>query len=220
MNPDKWNIFLSLQGDDENSIPPDPSIVQPLEEVETRLLRYDTFGFFSPYYSYKNILIIGSGSGGENVIFSKFGYQTEGTVIHHSSKKYADLIYNINLHVDDMHDSKLLSESFDGIYTHHTLEHALAPFVAVFEMWRLLKQNGKLLMIVPNIGDDEEIGLQHYSVLRKVHWEHLLKLIGFDIIESFISNDAHNNIVIKAIKSDKDAAGKHFKLLLEKKNLY
>lgn len=42
------------------------------------------------------------------------------------------------------------TESVDGVLMVHSLEHAETPDIALQEVWRVLKSNGRLLMIVPN----------------------------------------------------------------------
>ena len=45
---------------------------------------------------------------------------------------------------------KIKDETFDGILSSHSLEHVANPIKALFEWKRVLKNNGKLLLILPH----------------------------------------------------------------------
>ncbi len=71
MDDIRWKAFLSLQGNDENTSPPNKDIVIPLKDVEKILNDFDVFSHF-PLLQYKNIIIIGAGSGEEVVSIEKY----------------------------------------------------------------------------------------------------------------------------------------------------
>ena len=41
-------------------------------------------------------------------------------------------------------------ESFDVVYSSHTLEHCIVPYLAIRNWWRILKHNGFLIIAVPD----------------------------------------------------------------------
>lgn len=216
MNNKKWEIFLSLQGNDRDTPPPSKDIVRPIETTEKILTDNKIFDYF-PIQEYKNIIVIGAGDGGEVVSLLNHGYHAIGTTWHHSDKKFAYDNYGIDLIIEDMHDMKTIKTGYyDGIFSYHVLEHSISPIIALFEMKRILRKNGRLLSIVPSPGINEDIGTQHYSVLRSEHWKHLLELIGFKNIQIDIIKD---NIIMKAMKGDKDCPGKHFEIEINKLNV-
>lgn len=219
MDERRWRIFLSLQGNDENTSPPDKDIVIPLKDVEKSLNDFDIFSHF-PLPKFKNIMIIGAGCGGEVVSFLNRGYNAKGICLHHSDKKFAKNEYGVDLIIEDMHDmASISSDCYDGVYSYHSLEHSVAPIIALFEIRRILKIDGKLIFIVPSPDSDDEIGIQHYSVLREKHWEHLLEIIGFgDINVNKISGVPIGNITIEARKINKDCPGTYFEKEIEKMN--
>lgn len=193
-----WNVFLSLQGDDENTPPPSKDIVASFEGTENFLTDYDVFNYF-PLRDGREIIIIGAGSGAEVKSFINHGYYVTGICLHNSDKKFAKNEYGIDLIIEDMHNMKSISsESFDGVYSYHSLEHSIAPILVIFEIRRILRYYGKLLFFVPYPGTNDETGEQHYSVLREDHWKHLLKLAGFDNIQI---DNIEGNMSVKARKS-------------------
>jgi SAM-dependent methyltransferase len=213
MDNRKWNIFLSLQGNDENTPPTNKDIVTPFIQKYKELKESNVFEYFNQP-EYDKILVIGAGDGAEVMSFMCRGYSVIGTSLHHSDKKFAKEYYNIDLMIEDMHDMKSIqSNSYDGIFSSHSLEHAISPLIAIYEMRRILRIGGKVLCNLPTIGSELEIGIQHYSVLRNEHWNHLFNIMGFDSIEIKSSN---SGITIKAIKGQRECPGNYFERSLKR----
>lgn len=213
MDNKKWNIFLSLQGNDKNTSATDKNITTPINQKYNEIKGLETFNYFNQP-EYNKILIIGAGDGAEVISFMCEGYDVIGTTLHHSDKYFAKDSYNIDLLIEDMHDmTSLKSNSFDGIFSSHSLEHSISPLIAIYEMRRVLRDNGKIMCSLPAIGSELETGLQHYSVLRNEHWKHLFNLIGFDNIDIKPSSAG---ITIKATKGNRICIGTHFENSLNK----
>jgi SAM-dependent methyltransferase len=211
MDNRKWDIFLSLQGNDESTPPTNKDITTPFIHKYRELKESNVFEYFNQP-EYDKILIIGAGDGAEVMSFMCRGYNVIGTSLHNSDKKFAKEYYNIDLAIEDMHDMKSIPpNSYDGIFSSHSLEHSVAPLIAIYEMRRVLRIGGKVLCSLPGIGTELETGLQHYSVLRNEHWNHLFNLIGFDNIDIRSSSAG---ITIKATKGQRECPGKHFEKLL------
>ncbi|MFH1229159.1 MAG: class I SAM-dependent methyltransferase [Candidatus Aenigmatarchaeota archaeon] len=72
------------------------------------------------------------------------------------------------------------NSSFDGVFCLCVLEHLKKPELAVKEMHRVLKKNGKLVIIVPT-----ESGFRHdkthVTFLQKENTKEILKRSGFKI---------------------------------------
>ncbi len=92
-------------------------------------------------------------------------------------------------------------ESVDFIFLRHAFEHSPYPIISLMEYNRLLKQNGKLYIEVPqpNCDRKHEWNLNHYSIFGEQQLAALLNRCGFDI-------DAFNTIEfdLNAKKSDSD----------------
>ncbi len=53
----------------------------------------------------------------------------------------------------DFHSIPFKSHTFDVVVLHHSLEHSPHPSLVLRESYRVLKQNGKVLVISPNAGN-------------------------------------------------------------------
>jgi SAM-dependent methyltransferase len=212
MDQKKWDVYLSLQGNDENTPATNEDITTPFVQKYRELKELNVFEYFNQP-DYNKILVIGAGDGAEVISFMCRGYDVIGTTMHYSDKYFAKEYYNIDLVIEDMHDmTSIQSNSYDGIFSSHSLEHSIAPLITIYEMRRVLRLGGKILCVLPTIGTDLETGLQHYSVLRNELWNHLFDIIGFDDITI---NSSCGGITIKAIKGNRDCVGTHFERSLK-----
>lgn len=196
---------------DEAPIPPEETQA-PIKDVLDKLNSIETFNFFD-LPKYKKILVIGAGNGAEVVAFLGKGYEAIGTTIHMSYKKYAKKFFGIDLWHEDMHDMSFETGSFDGIFSYSVFEHTLSPFVLFFECRRLLKPDGKLIFNVPPPNSPTATGVQHYSVLSKEQWSHLLDIMGFDIL--YIDD----HITCRAIKTNRICPATHIEIEFNKLGL-
>lgn len=77
-------------------------------------------------------------------------------------------------------------ESYDLVWTRHTLQKSTSPFNVLKEIKRVLKNGGKLYLEVPandtTLNHEEADG--NYSVLTQKMWNSLLKKLDFQIILS------------------------------------
>lgn len=213
----RWNVFLTLQGNDERTPATSESIITPLEHMRGRLTHSELYDYFN-LNNCKKILVVGAGDGGEVKLLKEQGYDVVGTTLHWSDKKFAKNFYDVELYVEDMHDMSFVRNSFDGIYSSHSLEHAISPLIALFEIKRVLKNNGKLYINVPQSGTGNETGIQHYSVLTETLWKHLLDIIGFKDIK--VWSDGSNTTMTATKDEYKECPGKHFQFEFIKEKLY
>ena len=122
----------------------------------------------------------------------------------------------VPLVVGDMHNLPLKNEVFDTVSICHTLEHSEKPEAVLEEVKRVLKNNGKCIIVVPNakaplarlarlvIGYD---GYAYPCPKTKKHWEHksffgykdlqmLVEKNGFKISKTY-SSTPHFPIIEK-----------------------
>lgn len=95
------------------------------------------------------------------------------------NKKEVNFVRNQGHQVfhEDMHNLNFEDNFFNIVYTRQTLEHSIAPYLVFSEIYRILKNNGKLILIVPPTIDitksDSKFvymhnsASKHYSVLTE-----------------------------------------------------
>lgn len=74
-------------------------------------------------------------------------------------------------------------ESVDFIFLRHALEHSPYPIISLIEYNRLLAQNGKIYIEVPqpNCERNHEFNLNHYSIMGEKQLVALLERTGFGV---------------------------------------
>lgn len=95
------------------------------------------------------ILDVGCGTGDNLLFFKRFGWVTAGVEI--SAK--ACCIGNqrkLNIFCGPFEKAGFSDNSFDFILLNHTLEHLTNPLISLFEVKRILKSNGTVMISLPN----------------------------------------------------------------------
>ena len=99
--------------------------------------------FFTKLYVYQNLKSLSVANfSNETTWEGKIG---EGLNCRYYSNKLA---YQYILDTSNLY--KIKDNSYDAILSSHSLEHLANPIKALFEWKRVLKKNGKLLLILPN----------------------------------------------------------------------
>ena len=89
------------------------------------------------------------------------------------------------------------SQSFDIVFSHHTLEHSIAPVLAIREAYRVLIPGG-----IFDLTTGCSHNPQHYYILNKEFLESLLELSGFTMRECEMRRPGlAKEIHLNAIKS-------------------
>ena len=102
----------------------------------------------------------------------------------HAKKKYG-----IDLVVEDMHDLHFPDHQFDCVYARESLEHSVAPYLALCEINRVLKPDGYALINIPWpewIRDDS-----HYSVMHPDQMRELFYKCRFKVSKEGRSSSGH-----------------------------
>ncbi|WNJ99213.1 methyltransferase domain-containing protein [Thalassospiraceae bacterium LMO-JJ14] len=86
----------------------------------------------------------------------------------------------------DMSFLDVADASYDLAWCRHVIEHSVFPFFTLAEMFRILKPGGVFYMEVPapDTVCQHEANPNHYSVLTRTNWTHLLHRTGFENIEN------------------------------------
>lgn len=120
----------------------------------------------------KNIADIGSGSGHQALLFSQMGLNV--TCID-----YIKPLYNL----DYIHpEAKKLRGEFDAVWSHHCLEHIMNPIGELIKWHKLLIDNGKLFITVPECSYIVSSGhINSYSIPMLMYH---LAISGYDCSEA------------------------------------
>ena len=133
MNQKKWLSFLSNQPENLS------------EQKKTAII------YCKPLLSCKKVLDVGCGEGITLSEFRKKGIFSVGLTLHKNDAVKV-LVNSSNLNkvvVGDLHELPFKDDSFDGIYSKDSFEHSFAPFIASKEFSRVLKNKGKLVLVLP-----------------------------------------------------------------------
>jgi SAM-dependent methyltransferase len=131
----------------------------------------------------KNQAVLDFGCGGGYLLNSFKNIKKYGVEIN----KYARTIaINKNNLICFKSSSKLPSNFFDLIISDNALEHTENPLLELKQLYRSLKKNGKICLVVPldNINfkyDENDINLHLYS-FSPMNIGNLLKAANFDVI--------------------------------------
>lgn len=144
------------------------------------------------YFKSGNVLDIGSGTGEFLNHLRKFGFTTKGIEANQKARDFS--ITRHKLDVSDIGEYNFISSnSFDVITLWHVLEHIYNLQQQIFEIKRLLKNDGVLILALPNI---KSYDAQHYSKywaaldlprhlshFEKSTLDYLFKENGFELVE-------------------------------------
>jgi 2-polyprenyl-3-methyl-5-hydroxy-6-metoxy-1,4-benzoquinol methylase len=88
--------------------------------------------------------------------------------------------YGLEAKTEDMHKISFPDDSFDAIFCRHTLEHAHTPLIVLRHCQRILKNKGKIFLIVP-VEKNVPFG-HHYMRFNKEVIRCLFSQAGINII--------------------------------------
>lgn len=104
-----------------------------------------------PIYKKRNgtFLDIGCGPGNNLEILNRYGWDTYGIEIDERIVEYAKR-RNLNVRKDSVESADFPSKKFDCIRIWHVFEHLINPHIALEKISQFLKDDGEILMAVPN----------------------------------------------------------------------
>lgn len=103
----------------------------------------------SPAQNKNKLLEIGCGSGSKLVTMRALGWNVIGQEIDKGSKKIHEKNL-LNVYYNELQDIGFESDSFDAIGINHVIEHIPFPQEIMRECFRILKPEGKFIIITPN----------------------------------------------------------------------
>ncbi len=104
-----------------------------------------------PFTGEGKLLDIGCGNGRYLSALRKLGWQTYGIEQNPNSSEYARTELHLNVETEDLLNYKYKDKFFDVITMWHSLEHLYEPIPTLKEVKRILKDDGLLVIAVPNV---------------------------------------------------------------------
>ena len=187
-----------------------PEMEQKLKQEKHRVR------FFRKFKKSGKVLDIGCGRGYFLLACRKRGYEVEGIDISTDASIYVSKELKIPVHLGDVSSINLPEKSFDVITMWHSLEHTVDPNVCMQSTHRWLKDDGLLVVDVPNYASYDAIKTWNnwlgwqipyhfyhftksslflllskhgFSVIRKKHYlsEYLKKKLEKTFLPSFVA---------------------------------
>ena len=100
----------------------------------------------------RTVLEVGCGAGGGLAAFEQAGFAVQGCDYSAELVEYGQARGVSGLKVGPVTTITARRQKFDLIYLHHVFEHVGKPLPTLRSIQRLLKPEGRLIIIVPNIG--------------------------------------------------------------------
>jgi 2-polyprenyl-3-methyl-5-hydroxy-6-metoxy-1,4-benzoquinol methylase len=97
------------------------------------------------------LLDVGCGNGSFLATMQELGWEVSGVEPDTKSANIARERLSVAVTVGTLEESRFLSDSFDCITAHQTIEHMLDPIAFLAESFRILRPGGRLVVTTPNI---------------------------------------------------------------------
>lgn len=107
--------------------------------------------------------------------FRRLGYSDIRGLTFHEGE-----IFDDSLDFEDMHSMSYSDKSFDCVYSKEVMEHSPAPYVALCEMNRVLKPDGKFFHLI-SCGWKKQMETYHFSCFPDWLWVDLFNKSGFNV---------------------------------------
>lgn len=145
---------------------------QPNDEGHSRMAEDIISKWLPKLKDVEYVLDVGCGTGFCAQYFKNYGKKYVGIAV--GRPNIFPLIFNI-----DYNFTGLLDETYDLIFSRHSLEHSPFPLLTLMEWHRIAKKY--LMLILPEPEYYTYVGKNHYSVMnpRQIKW--LLRRAGWEI---------------------------------------
>lgn len=150
-----------------------------------------------------SLLDIGCGNGHWLNYMHKLGWQVEGTDFDQAAVEEAKKEYGLTVRLGELADIAYPDHSFDAVTLRHVIEHHPDPVSLLAECLRILKPNGKLVVITPNT---QSWGHKHYGR----HWRGLEPPRHLHIFSPKTLKHAAEKAGFKKINAFSTAAGAEY----------
>ena len=152
--------------------PPDPGHQAAIEDVAQKWIsRLDLFG--------QTVLDVGCGQGQAISVLNRYCQSVIGVTLGNDAQVAQEAGYDVRL-ADMTFLDQFPDNSFQLVFSRHSLEHSPMPLLTLMEWHRVSRQ--WLLLIVPDGEYFGYSGQNHYYVLTQVQWRNLLEQAGWRIL--------------------------------------
>lgn len=184
MNRDfsRLNIYLNRLASDIYEQPEDGGHTRMAQDVFDK--------WFAPYREIKTLLDAGCG----DTAFMRERFESIGIT-------YTGIAMGVN-HPNvvnkDFTFTDFADESFDCVFSRHSLEHSPMPVITLMEWYRISK--AWLCLILPNPNVYGWAGKNHYSVMNTVQVTSLFERAGWNIIWTDETNNSELRFMCEKIR--------------------
>lgn len=179
-----------------------------IKKIAHKFINKISFKIKIPLKNGGKILDIGCGDGKWLLKLREEGWKTYGVEISDLAAEYVRKKYNLNVFTGIVEDAGYEDDFFDAIILSHVIEHLSDPIRTLFEVNRILKKDGILVISAPNVGSFEAKHFKKYWIGWDLprHFYHftpttitsLLNKTGFDVVE--IKYDNNPNNILSSLK--------------------
>lgn len=81
----------------------------------------------------------------------RFGWEVVGVEPDEKAVQFAHEKFSLKIFHGVLEEANFQENSFDAVTLNHVIEHVPDPVKLLRECWRVLKPNGKLILVTPNI---------------------------------------------------------------------
>lgn len=166
---------------------------QPPDEGHAQLAQKVIDYWMSRMTTCHSVLDVGCGQGFCQSLFERWDVKYDGVALGEDVIKAQENGYNVHK-ADFTFLSGIQDESFDLVFSRHSLEHSPMPLLTLMEWRRVSKQ--WLGIVLPHPDWYTYRGLNHYSVMNMDQIHNLLEIAGWSVIweqEDQISSDPINH---------------------------
>lgn len=156
------------------------------DEFSDRLVNLTSGPYLDYIENCESVLDVGCGTGRlVRHLVEKGHYNVAGITFDKKEIEFGvnklGLKKNVHIFEGDMHQLPFPEKTFDAVVSWDNLEHSPAPYIALCEMYRVLKPEGRALIYIP--GTDWIDCNYHFIVLNIRQMKHLAEMIGFEVVD-------------------------------------
>lgn len=218
INKTLWECYLALQKGE--------NVEKRKQEAVDTWITY-LFNSIKHYRAIQNIgdiiLDVGFADGCESFAISKQGFNVAGITLNIDSLKYAQKEKSsdkISYHLMDIHTLDFDNNTFAGVVMLHVFEHLLSPMIALFECYRVLKDNGILLFEMPTYEFEQELShegktsLQHIFVPKEEQLQLLCEKCGFKLVRLLYEESVPNVYIMILEKQPLEKINQYARMII------